>query len=146
MWSSLENRKSKEVALLTSSSDLSPQNSVPTTLIALALKPNQVALTTQLHLLRVTLDKGIFFSGVGGDGAGVYLKEGRPCPFSKSDVPDRSLTLAVLAVLRAVDGMAITCRCECVGSGAEPFSGPAELRQSSPNLLKLVPSSAKWKQ
>lgn len=75
------------MALLIPSSNLSPCDSLFTTLITLASKPNQVALTSWLHLLGVALDKGTFFSGAGGKMKGLGRLElastsRKPCLFS----------------------------------------------------------------
>lgn len=75
MGGPFENRKAEEMALLFLSSSLSPRGDLSTTLITLASKPNQVALTSWPHLLRVVLDKRTFFSGAGEAGAGIYLEE-----------------------------------------------------------------------
>lgn len=82
-----ENRKAEEMALLFLSSNLSPWGGLSTTLITLASKPNQVALTSWLHLPRVALDKGTFFSGTGGKMKGLGRLElastsRKPCLFS----------------------------------------------------------------
>lgn len=85
--SPFENREAEEMALLVPSSNLSPRDGLSTTLITLASKPNQVALTSWLHLLWVALDKGTFFSGAGGKMKGLGRLElastsRKPCLFS----------------------------------------------------------------
>lgn len=85
--SPFENREAEEMALLVPSSNRSPWDGLSTTLITLASKPNQVALTSWLHLLWVALDKGTFFSGAGGKMKGLGRLElastsRKPCLFS----------------------------------------------------------------
>lgn len=82
-----ENREGEEMALLIPSSNLSPRGGLSTTLITLASKPNQVALTSWLHLLQVALDKGTSFSEAGGKMKGLGRLEPastsrKPCLFS----------------------------------------------------------------